>query len=171
MNQNHSRRSRARGSRTDTAEPADLSLRIFRTTRIYPEFRPPADEICCICLEPYARGHRAVRVHFRACEHIFGRECLDSWLDSGSAMSHCCPICRKKWYTKVFVSRERHEYYATQVQTRLTTVRDRISRNLVTIFGARHERVVPATGISLARDRVVPLSQQLSDSRTWILDL
>jgi hypothetical protein len=163
MNQSQPRRSRAISLRTDAAEPADVSLRVFRTTRIYSEFRPPADETCCICLDSYGRGHSAVRVHFRTCEHIFGRECLDGWLDSGSPMSHCCPICRKKWYTKNFVSRERHNLYAARIRTCLARMRDRISRSMTATFGTTQASVVPTTGILLDREQFVPLAQQLAD--------
>lgn len=81
----HDYRSRVRSTITSMASLANPTcLKVFQATRIFPEFRPAEDEICRICLNPYGHGHRAVRVHFGACLHSFGRACLDGWLESGA---------------------------------------------------------------------------------------
>ncbi|KAL5551481.1 hypothetical protein UlMin_001657 [Ulmus minor] len=45
--------------------------------------------ICSICLDCLERSHE-IRELVR-CEHVFHKECLDSWIDQGQLT---CPLCR-----------------------------------------------------------------------------
>lgn len=139
-------------------------LGFFRTTRIFLELKPTAGEICCICLEPYGPGHRAVRVHFRACMHTFGRSCLDSWLESGSPMSHCCPTCRKQWYTPSPDTDDIRQSLAARFLETLTLLRSRIRRNQPATAGV-HNVTDSITGLPLgatAREIMKRISDDLS---------
>ena len=80
------------------------SLRTFRAAYISHElgalFRG-GDE-CCICLDRYDNStHRPVGVTSNnECEHIFGRRCLEAYLDSTNPSRHTCPVCRRRWYSR-----------------------------------------------------------------------
>ncbi|KAI5329350.1 hypothetical protein L3X38_028747 [Prunus dulcis] len=47
------------------------------------------DTVCYICLE-YIEGSHEVREQCN-CDHVFHRECLDSWVNQGQLT---CPLCR-----------------------------------------------------------------------------
>ncbi|KAJ8115340.1 hypothetical protein OPT61_g2990 [Boeremia exigua] len=79
------------------------SLRTFKAFYIIPERGSLSeDDECCICFDPYNDiTHQAVGVTSNSeCEHIFGRQCLEAWLDSTNPNKNTCPVCRRKWYTK-----------------------------------------------------------------------
>lgn len=79
------------------------SLRTLRAIYISPEHGAVSrgDE-CCICLDRYDNGtHRPVGVTSnRECEHVFGRRCLEAYLDSTNPGKNTCPVCRRKWYSR-----------------------------------------------------------------------
>jgi hypothetical protein len=80
------------------------SLRTFRAAYISQELGAlwrGGDE-CCICLDRYDNStHRPVGVTSNwECEHVFGRRCLGSYLDSTNPSRHTCPVCRRKWYSR-----------------------------------------------------------------------
>ena len=57
------------------------------------------DNTCAICLQPYREGESQEIPLQLPCGHIFGKECLLSWLsDIGDDGAHaaCCPMCRKE---------------------------------------------------------------------------
>lgn len=57
------------------------------------------DRRCAICLQPYREGETQEIPLQLPCGHIFGKECLLSWLsDIGDDGAHaaCCPMCRKE---------------------------------------------------------------------------
>jgi hypothetical protein len=61
----------------------------------------PADDLaiepdCIICQEPYNNNeHAAIQLRNVTCTHIFGRTCLQKWVNSRMANSHRCPSCRQ----------------------------------------------------------------------------
>jgi len=139
-------------------------LGFFRTTRVFLELKPTAGETCCICLEPYGPGHRAVRVHFRACMHTFGRSCLDSWLESGSPMSHCCPTCRKQWYTPSPNTDDIRRSLTARFMETLALLRSRVRRNQPAAAGA-HSVTDSITGLPIgttAREIMERISDDLA---------
>lgn len=79
------------------------SLRTFRAAHISNELGAlwRGDE-CCICLDRYDETtHRPVGITSnRECNHVFGRRCLEAYLDSASPSRHTCPVCRRKWYSR-----------------------------------------------------------------------
>lgn len=79
------------------------SLRTLRAIYISPKHGALSrgDE-CCICLDRYDNGtHRPVGVTSnRECEHVFGRRCLEAYLDSTNPGKNTCPVCRRKWYSR-----------------------------------------------------------------------
>ena len=59
-----------------------------------PSERPEPD--CPICREPYnTTDHAAVRMQNVGCDHVFGRDCLEEWVNSRMPNSHRCPSCRR----------------------------------------------------------------------------
>ncbi|KAF2491266.1 hypothetical protein BU16DRAFT_564973 [Lophium mytilinum] len=52
----------------------------------------PADAECSICREPFSADDPPVKTF---CGHILGRECFESWLQSGQANQTSCPVCRQ----------------------------------------------------------------------------
>lgn len=46
-------------------------------------------KMCTICLDPVDLKHRVRRLS--RCTHVFHRDCLDTWVDSGQVT---CPLCR-----------------------------------------------------------------------------
>jgi hypothetical protein len=106
------------------------SLKLFRVAYIFPRREDPANETCCICLETYHNNHRAVRVQFKGCMHIFGQECPDGWFVSDSENSNSCPICRKEWYSRSY---DKSSGLASNMSRLLASVSrrsDRVHRNL-----------------------------------------
>lgn len=79
------------------------TLRTFRAVYISSDYQNISEQdLCCICLARYDnKSHQAVSVTSNSeCEHVFGRHCLDSWLDSTRPNKNTCPICRRMWYTQ-----------------------------------------------------------------------
>ncbi|KAF1842276.1 uncharacterized protein K460DRAFT_370259 [Cucurbitaria berberidis CBS 394.84] len=73
----------------------------------------PEDLRCPICYTPYANPptgyvhpdlgaglpEYAVQIRNRgACEHVFGRSCIESHIRRGNPWSHTCPLCRVEWF-------------------------------------------------------------------------
>ena len=57
------------------------------------------DRMCAICLQPYRQGESQEIPLQLPCGHIFGKECLLTWLtDIGKDDAHVasCPMCRKE---------------------------------------------------------------------------
>ena len=57
------------------------------------------DRTCAICLQPYRKGESQEIPLQLPCGHIFGKECLLTWLtDIGKDDAHVasCPMCRKE---------------------------------------------------------------------------
>jgi hypothetical protein len=51
---------------------------------------------CIICQEPYDNNeHAAIQLRNVTCTHIFGRACLQKWVNSRMANAHRCPSCRQ----------------------------------------------------------------------------
>ena len=78
------------------------TLRTFRAVYISSDCQNLSDQdLCCICLAKYDnKSHQPVSVTSNTeCEHVFGRHCLDAWLDSTRPNRNTCPICRRTWYT------------------------------------------------------------------------
>jgi hypothetical protein len=46
---------------------------------------------CCICLDDYTT-HQAVKLFL--CNHVIGKDCLSTWLNSTMENSNQCPFCR-----------------------------------------------------------------------------
>lgn len=61
------------------------------------------DPVCPCCLvaygEPGPEGEKPERPLKTLCNHIFGENCLDTWLPNNS-----CPLCRRKLYDGVEIS-------------------------------------------------------------------
>lgn len=79
------------------------SLRTFRSAFISPNPGTFSDgDECCICLDPYnEESHQAVGITSNSdCKHVFGRQCLEAYLDSTNPGRNTCPVCRRKWYTR-----------------------------------------------------------------------
>ena len=73
----------------------------------------PTDRECPIChnayvdppagyVHPDVGGNEveyAVQVQNRgACEHVFGRRCIEAHIRGGNPWSHTCPLCRTEWF-------------------------------------------------------------------------
>lgn len=79
------------------------SLRTFRSAFISPNPGAFSDgDECCICLDAYNEvSHQAVGITSNSdCKHVFGRQCLEAYLDSTNPGRNTCPVCRRKWYTR-----------------------------------------------------------------------
>ncbi|KAF2623868.1 hypothetical protein BU25DRAFT_424548 [Macroventuria anomochaeta] len=79
------------------------TLRTFRSAYISTECGTLSEgDECCICLDPYDNSsHQAVGVTSNSeCGHVFGRQCLEAYLDSTNPGKNTCPVCRRKWYTR-----------------------------------------------------------------------
>jgi hypothetical protein len=51
---------------------------------------------CSICHDPYDDDeHPAIRLDETACTHVFGRPCLQEWVNSRMQNAHRCPSCRQ----------------------------------------------------------------------------
>ncbi|KAH6870123.1 hypothetical protein BKA58DRAFT_457473 [Alternaria rosae] len=51
---------------------------------------------CAICQEDYDDDqHVAIKLLGTGCSHVFGRNCLQDWVDSGMDNAHYCPSCRQ----------------------------------------------------------------------------
>ncbi|KAF2498138.1 hypothetical protein BU16DRAFT_558214 [Lophium mytilinum] len=56
-------------------------------------------EDCPICQERFSEKDPPVQITDSAnCSHIFGKDCLKSWLSSGMNNQNTCPLCRAKLY-------------------------------------------------------------------------
>ncbi|KAH7412274.1 hypothetical protein DE146DRAFT_642721 [Phaeosphaeria sp. MPI-PUGE-AT-0046c] len=54
------------------------------------------DPECPICFEDYDElAHRAVRLQNVVCDHIFGRSCIQAWVNSQMPNAHRCPSYRR----------------------------------------------------------------------------
>lgn len=54
------------------------------------------DAECPICYELYDDTHHvAVKLNGVACQHVFGKVCLEKWLKSGMPNVTLCPSCRR----------------------------------------------------------------------------
>jgi hypothetical protein len=75
----------------------------------------PHDQQCPICHNFYtdppssryvhpdfptsSSGEYAVQIQGRgACQHIFGRRCIETHIRGGLPWSHTCPLCRFEWF-------------------------------------------------------------------------
>jgi hypothetical protein len=57
---------------------------------------PSHDPECPICQDSYDDNeHVAIRLLKTVCNHVFGRKCLQEWVDSGMDNAHRCPNCRQ----------------------------------------------------------------------------
>ncbi|KAF2704666.1 hypothetical protein K504DRAFT_515897 [Pleomassaria siparia CBS 279.74] len=56
-----------------------------------------ADPECPICFEDYNdTDHTAVRLGgVEGCTHVFGRGCLEEWINNGEGSARACPSCRR----------------------------------------------------------------------------
>ncbi|KAF2811153.1 uncharacterized protein BDZ99DRAFT_462427 [Mytilinidion resinicola] len=60
---------------------------------------PEVPDECPICHEDIGAGHTAVQITgIPNCAHIFGRNCLVSWLSCGRINQNTCPLCRTTLY-------------------------------------------------------------------------
>ncbi|KAI4910565.1 hypothetical protein J4E85_011382 [Alternaria conjuncta] len=54
------------------------------------------DSECPICQGDYDEDqHVAIKLLGTHCSHVFGRDCLQFWVNSGMQKAHYCPICRQ----------------------------------------------------------------------------
>ncbi|KAF2003080.1 hypothetical protein P154DRAFT_573480 [Amniculicola lignicola CBS 123094] len=53
---------------------------------------------CNICKQPFDENHAPTRI--AACNHVFGANCLEQWVNSNQAASNKCPMCRKHLFFK-----------------------------------------------------------------------
>ena len=54
------------------------------------------DSECPICQEDYDDDqHVAIKLVGTHCSHVFGRNCLQDWIDSGMENTNYCPSCRQ----------------------------------------------------------------------------
>ncbi|KAH8712107.1 hypothetical protein GQ44DRAFT_776303 [Phaeosphaeriaceae sp. PMI808] len=73
--------------------PLPAKLQFFRTL---PATDPSLDPECPIChIEYNDTDHPAIRPRHVACTHVFGRDCLQAWINSGMCNAHRCPSCRQ----------------------------------------------------------------------------
>jgi hypothetical protein len=57
---------------------------------------PSHDPECPICQDSYDdNAHVAIKLLKTACDHVFGRNCLQQWVNSGMDNAHRCPNCRQ----------------------------------------------------------------------------
>jgi hypothetical protein len=57
---------------------------------------PSHDPECPICQDPYDDNeHVATTLLNTVCNHVFGRNCLQEWVNSGMDNAHRCPNCRQ----------------------------------------------------------------------------
>ena len=71
-------------------QPCDACLDVSATKflkRVY--LGENSQQECCICNEIYSKTKKPCKLN---CQHIFHRNCIKTWLESGS---NTCPICRQ----------------------------------------------------------------------------
>jgi hypothetical protein len=81
-------RARTRALRaTGRAPPAQIQH--FSTP---PTNNPTYEPECAICQESYDdKEHTAIRLQKVNCTHVFGRSCLQQWVNSGMGNARRCP--------------------------------------------------------------------------------
>jgi len=52
----------------------------------------PTDHECALCYEDFTEEHPPVVLD--NCRHVFGKECLEKWVQSDNAQRNKCPTCR-----------------------------------------------------------------------------
>ena len=61
------------------------------------EQQHPVEDVCVICLEPFAYGDR---LRVLPCGHSFHMGCIDRWLSGSASFDEChtagCPMCKKR---------------------------------------------------------------------------
>jgi len=50
------------------------------------------EDTCSICIEPYEEGQK---IRTLGCNHVFHKECIDSWKNSGNKR---CPLCNEDFW-------------------------------------------------------------------------
>jgi hypothetical protein len=74
---------------------APLPAQIEHFTTL-PANNPAFEPECVICQEPYDdKDHAANQLQKVNCTHVFGRSCLQQWVNSGMGNAHRCPSCRQ----------------------------------------------------------------------------
>jgi hypothetical protein len=74
---------------------APLPTQIEHFTTL-PANDPAFEPECAICQEPYDdKDHAAIQLQKVNCTHVFGRSCLQQWVNSGMGNAHRCPSCRQ----------------------------------------------------------------------------
>jgi hypothetical protein len=74
---------------------APLPAQIEHFTTL-PANDPAFEPECAICQEPYDdKAHAAIQLQKVNCTHVFGRSCLQQWVNSGMGNAHRCPSCRQ----------------------------------------------------------------------------
>lgn len=89
---------------------------VLFTTPVPLENLSSDDRTCPICCEPYValkptrriddEGEWAIRIDMsaaihgrtRCCGHVFGRKCVEKYLNYNGPRGHLCPICRQNWW-------------------------------------------------------------------------
>jgi hypothetical protein len=75
--------------------PAPLPAHVEHFTTL-PTDDPTYDTDCVICQELYEENdHAAIQLQKANCSHVFGRACLQKWVNSGMGNAHRCPSCRQ----------------------------------------------------------------------------
>jgi len=68
------------------------------------------DSECPICQEDYDDDqHVAIKLVGTHCSHVFGRNCLQDWIDSGMENTNYCPSCRQSIHGAFSGWQEREE--------------------------------------------------------------
>jgi len=52
-------------------------------------------------MEPFDADHQPACIKTPNCQHTFGRECLNQWIESGEENSNKCPLCREELFFKL----------------------------------------------------------------------
>ena len=104
---------------------------------------------CCICLDPYNdSSHQAVGITSNSeCDHVFGRRCLEAYLDSSNPGKNTCPVCRRKWYSRRPINpptpRDINTPQVLAPPSQLRTFTQDVSEARVIRRGASGERIQP----------------------------
>jgi hypothetical protein len=86
-------RARLRALRAARQAPPPAQIQHFSTLLSNDSAHEPE---CAICQESYDdKEHTAIRLQKVNCIHVFGRSCLQQWVNSGMGNAHRCPNCRR----------------------------------------------------------------------------
>lgn len=95
------------------------------------------DPECPICMEDYDGGeHCAIQLQRVSCGHIFGRKCIQEWVNSEMPNAHRCPSCRRSIggslvdaETGTSVALQQELAYAAAIRHRMEQIQATLARH------------------------------------------